>query len=246
MNPLAATDALRRLAEMLLLAGEDAAAHAVLQELAGIDPLNAAKGEATRALLQGHLGQALLLARRTAERHPDDLEAALLTAHCLAALGRLAEARVRLERATQAHPQSAIAWLHWAELMAQLGDLPAARRILGDGLAQRDDAAVLWLALARWQVKADAPEAAIEAYRQALVRAPLDRDSWLESAAVLLEATTPEAAALWLEVALAGPLARDPEAHLACAQAWIAAGEGAKADAWRTAAARIDPRDAET
>jgi predicted Zn-dependent protease len=223
--------ALQRLAEMLLLAGEDTAAHELLQALAQTDPLNAAKGEVTRALLGGHAAQALLIARRAVERFPADLEVQLLAAHCLTALGRLREAAARLRMACAQHPESAAAWLQWAELQAQQGNSMAVHAVIAAGLAHRDDAAVLWLALARWHVKYGELRPAVEAYREAVMRDPRDRELWLESAAVLAEATTALAAAQWLDVALAGPLAADADAYVACAEAWTAAGDLAKAAA---------------
>ena len=224
-------EALRQIAELLLLIGEREAAHAVFAELAPTDPLSAAKGEATRSLLDGHLGQALMLARRAAARYPNDLEASLLAAHCLAEMGRLADARAQLVLTTTQHPGSIVAWLQLIEWTARAGDPQATLQVIQSALAQCDEAALLWQALARWHVKQDAPQPAIEAYRQALLRDPGNRDLWLESAALLLEVTTPRSAALWLEVAVQGPLAHDPGVHVACARAWTTNGDEAQAAA---------------
>ena len=204
-----AAEALQQLTEMLLLADETAAAAAVLAELAVLDPHAAAKGQTARAWIEGHLGQALLLARQCGQRRPEDLEAARLTALCLTALGRQVEARHTLEAALARQPQSPATWLHLIELTAETLDLPQTRQAIHAALAACPRAAVLHVALARWWLKADAPEAAVEAYRQALLCAPGDTEVWLESATVLAQATTVAAAAAWLEVALSGPLAGD-------------------------------------
>lgn len=85
---------------------------------------------AGKALLlqnEGHLDEALKLARQVLKREPDNVHAIIIEARLLQQLGRLDEARQRLQKVVEQYPDSRRLRLQYARLLTT-SNIPEARR----------------------------------------------------------------------------------------------------------------------